>query len=126
MLEERWEAAEEIATTSGEREMMKTSLLLFTFALLLCSASTYAQVIYLALECKEPCEQCTVASRKIEFNADPKTGMVLRIADDKNVDRISDCKVLDKDNWVCDTLASVFIQTGKYLGNKNIFEWERV
>lgn len=60
-----------------------------------------AQILYIGI-CNVPCNLCKPDPRKIEYKADPGKQIVLRILGDKDVDVVSDCKVLDKNNWTCD------------------------
>jgi hypothetical protein len=49
-----------------------------------------------------PCNACKPDPTKLEYKADPSKQIVLRILEDIDVAVVSDCKVLDKNNWTCD------------------------
>jgi hypothetical protein len=68
-------------------------------------SSANAQVLYL-LSCNEPCEKCvkTKVPIKMTFKADPKTQLVMRVAEYEDGGRnvsADKCNVVDKKNWVC-------------------------
>jgi len=80
---------------------------LVTIALLLLSETITAQVLYINPSCKTPCADCAKDDppAKVIYLADPKTQIVLRTFEGfgaKTSASVPNCKVIDKNNWVCE------------------------
>ncbi len=85
--------------------------------MVLCN-SAIAQVLYLGPMCKDPCDKCNPQkAMKVEYKADSSKQIVMRIINDNDVDVVSDCKVLDKNNWVCDGYGVMNMYAKQYATN---------
>ena len=85
-------------------------------ALLLFHACVNAQILYFD-GCKVPCNVCKPDPIKVEYKADPSKQIVLRIIDEKDVVFVSDCQVLDKNNWACDGYGEMKNYGKQYAAN---------
>ena len=88
--------------------------------LLLFHSYLSAQVFYYD-SCKVPCNVCKPEPIKVEYKADPSKQIVLRVMNDRDVDVVSDCKVLDKINWTCQGYG--LMQYGKQYAANGIAYW---
>jgi len=79
-----------------------------------------AQVLY-SDTCKVPCNECKPDPMKVEYKADPTKQIVLRVINDRDVDEVKDCKVLDKNNWTCQGYG--LMQYGKQYAANGIAYW---
>ncbi len=101
---------------------------LVTIALLFLSATASAQVLYINPRCKAPCADCVKsdAPAKVTHIADQKTQIVIRVMETvsgKTSDSVSDCGVIDKDNWVCKGYGHLGSYGKRYASN-GIANWE--
>lgn len=109
---------------------MKKIILLPLLAIVWTSA--FAQVLYMTT-CNSNCENCDLDSiNKVEYVADLNTGNVLRTFTSSSkkynkvitdVDSISNCKIIDKDNWVCEGYGPPEKGWGKQFATKGIVYW---
>ena len=89
---------------------MMGKLLTPIFIYFLLGKNLNAQELYMNALCKTNCVQCLKENNpfKVTYKASPENGVVLRIMEIENKfnykssDYISNCKVYDKKNWVCD------------------------
>lgn len=93
-------------------------------SIFLMSSELYAQVIYMEM-CNVPCEACKPEKpTRVEYRADPKKNLVMRIYGGTDVYMISDCIVFDKDNWACDGYGQ-FKQYGKQFAINGVAHWTK-
>ena len=78
---------------------MKKIILKITLSVIVVPVT--AQILYIDV-CKVPCNLCKPDPMKVEYKADASKQIVMRIIDEKDVDVVADCTVLDKSNWSCD------------------------
>lgn len=96
---------------------------IFGMALLHSNAAT-SQIIYHEL-CDVPCNICKPNdATKIEYRADPKRNLVVRLYGASDIYVIPKCTVIDKDNWTCEGTIWNYKEYGKQYAVNGVAFWE--
>ena len=83
---------------------------------------SFSQVIYHET-CSTECGKCKSKNpMKVEYKADPQKNVVFRIIGDTSVDKLDNCTVINKDNWVCEGISR-YSDLGKQSAANGVASW---